>query len=639
MKILLLILLLTLSGYGWQTTFEAEDASKIVKAAIETEHSGFTGDGYVNFDNEPGGYIIWNINMLEDSVQTLSFVFANGGNDSRQMELMINDTVIYDSLDFEPTGAWTNWDTLVVESRLGIGINSVQLTGVSFSGGPNIDKMIISGLTGPSLYRLFLDGIGGTISADPQKDYYEQDSVVVLTGLPEEGYIFSNWLGDLQGDTNPASVVMDKDKSVTAVFEYQEDSSVIIVNDSIVGFASLDGGTNGGAGGDTVYINDPQMLADIMKDRDGEIATPIVLLVSGTITGYIDEMIPVKRTGNISFIGISDTARFLGSGINLRETNNVIIKNITFADCPDDAINVETSSNIWIDHCSFTDSPSIDPGGSNHDGLLDVKKGSYNVTISYNHFMNHRKTALLGHSVSETGDSTMKVTYFANWFDGTQSRHPRTRYGKVHVLNNLYTNIGGYGVGVTCAAQVLLEGNYFENTGYPVLISQVNDFSTLSGDPEGYLKAVSNITINSGDIVENLSGFDFDPGEYYTYEAIDSHRVKSRVVASAGAGKIAMTSTISQQTKIYPGGFSLEQNYPNPFNPMTKIRYNLAISSKVILRVYDVHGREIKTLVNKRQAAGNYEINFSGENLTSGIYFYQLRTSIFTKTKKMILIK
>lgn len=85
--------------------------------------------------------------------------------------------------------------------------------------------------------------------------------------------------------------------------------------------------------------------------------------------------------------------------------------------------------------------------------------------------------------------------------------------------------------------------------------------------------------------------------------------------------------------------FSLSQNYLNPFNPTTKIRYELQEKSIVTLKVYDVLGNEIATLVNEKKLAGNYDIKFSADGLPSGIYFYQLRSGDFVETKKMILLK
>ncbi len=93
-------------------------------------------------------------------------------------------------------------------------------------------------------------------------------------------------------------------------------------------------------------------------------------------------------------------------------------------------------------------------------------------------------------------------------------------------------------------------------------------------------------------------------------------------------------------------GIELMQNYPNPFNPTTKIKYSIPFSEKfnqsvvnISLKVYDVLGREIRTLVNEKQSPGNYEVIFNGSNLASGVYFYRIETVKFGQTKKLMLVK
>jgi hypothetical protein len=97
---------------------------------------------------------------------------------------------------------------------------------------------------------------------------------------------------------------------------------------------------------------------------------------------------------------------------------------------------------------------------------------------------------------------------------------------------------------------------------------------------------------------------------------------------------------------LNPLKFALEQNYPNPFNPTTKIKYTIPNiisieggNSNVVLKVYDVLGKEIITLVNKEESAGSYEIEFDAKNISSGIYFYQLKVGSYLETKKMILLQ
>jgi len=85
--------------------------------------------------------------------------------------------------------------------------------------------------------------------------------------------------------------------------------------------------------------------------------------------------------------------------------------------------------------------------------------------------------------------------------------------------------------------------------------------------------------------------------------------------------------------------YKLQQNYPNPFNPTTTIKYQIPELSFVILKVYDVLGNEIETLVNKEKAVGNYEVNFNAASLPSGVYFYRLQAGNFVDIKKMVLLK
>jgi len=95
----------------------------------------------------------------------------------------------------------------------------------------------------------------------------------------------------------------------------------------------------------------------------------------------------------------------------------------------------------------------------------------------------------------------------------------------------------------------------------------------------------------------------------------------------------------SVDEKFIPSEFSLSQNYPNPFNPSTKIKYQIPEMSFVTLKVYDVLGNEVATLVNKEKPAGEYEVEFNASKLPSGIYFYQIKAGEFIQTKKMIFIK
>jgi len=103
--------------------------------------------------------------------------------------------------------------------------------------------------------------------------------------------------------------------------------------------------------------------------------------------------------------------------------------------------------------------------------------------------------------------------------------------------------------------------------------------------------------------------------------------------------KYSQLTGISQTNNTIPEKFSLSQNYPNPFNPITVIRYSLIENRFLTLKVYDILGNEVATLVNEKQNAGSYSVDFDGSNFPSGIYFYKLQTDNFSETKKMTIIK
>jgi hypothetical protein len=105
------------------------------------------------------------------------------------------------------------------------------------------------------------------------------------------------------------------------------------------------------------------------------------------------------------------------------------------------------------------------------------------------------------------------------------------------------------------------------------------------------------------------------------------------------AYKLTNVTGISVSKPNIPTGFSLSQNYPNPFNPATVINYQLPVGGFVTLKVYDILGREVTTLVNGRQNAGYYHAKFDGSRLASGVYFYRLMAGDYTSIKKAVLMK
>ncbi len=101
-----------------------------------------------------------------------------------------------------------------------------------------------------------------------------------------------------------------------------------------------------------------------------------------------------------------------------------------------------------------------------------------------------------------------------------------------------------------------------------------------------------------------------------------------------------LTTSVSSTPNQQPQQFNLFQNHPNPFNPATTIRYSLASAQHVTLKVFDILGREVATLVNGLKAAGAYEVKFNASQLSnSGVYVYQLKAGEFVLTRKMLIVR
>jgi pectate lyase len=286
---------------------------------------------------------------------------------------------------------------------------------------------------------------------------------------------------------------------------------------SPIGWASQNGGTTGGTGGSTVTVTSASALDSALQSSSRQI-----IRVSGMIS--LSGM--HKVNSNKSILGIGSGSGISGGGLNLSSVSNVIIRNLVFRNADDDSINVQESAhNIWIDHNDLS---------NGFDGLVDIKRGSDFVTVSWNHFHNHDKTALLGHDDGNGGQDIghLRVTYHHNWFDGTTQRHPRVRFGNpVHVYNNYYNGNSGYGVASTCNAGVLVERNYFENVPHPTV--------TQTGDsPSGNLRVINNYLVNSG--TEQVRSGASVAAIPYAYTPDANNKVKSIVTAGAGTGKIGL---------------------------------------------------------------------------------------------------
>ena len=201
----------------------------------------------------------------------------------------------------------------------------------------------------------------------------------------------------------------------------------------------------------------------------------------------------------ITLEGIGEDTTLYGYGIRIKNATNVEIRNIavmlTDSDEGDNIGLQQENDHVWVHNCDFFyGEAGSDSDQAKGDGALDCKKSTY-VTFSYNHFWDSGKSNLLG--LSEDTTEGLYITYHHNWYDHSDSRHPRIRFYSAHVYNNYYDGNSKYGVGACLGSSVLVEGNYFRNCNKPMMISmQGSDTSgTFSKEDGGMIKAYNNYMI------------------------------------------------------------------------------------------------------------------------------------------------
>lgn len=206
-----------------------------------------------------------------------------------------------------------------------------------------------------------------------------------------------------------------------------------------------------------------------------------------------------KYSAGLTIEGIGNDAVAYGWGIRLKNSINVEIRNLAFMACDSkegDCVGLQQNNNhIYVHNCDFFYGlAGGDADQAKGDGALDCKKSTF-VTFSYNHYYDSGKCNLLG--LSEGTTEGLYITYHHNWFDHSDSRHPRVRYYSAHVYNNYYDGNAKYGIGSTLGSSVFLEANYFRNCQYPMLISlqgsdMIGGTGTFSGEAGGIIKSYNN---------------------------------------------------------------------------------------------------------------------------------------------------
>jgi len=178
------------------------------------------------------------------------------------------------------------------------------------------------------------------------------------------------------------------------------------------------------------------------------------------------------------------------------------------------------------------------------------------------------------------------------------------------------------------------DGHFGVYTGF----TAVEKWTTLSS-------GIGKASAGTGDISEVTSGgpYTINPGDTlkiaFAVAAGNTLGDLRNAIASARTKYQEILTDVSSEKNNVPVVYSLSQNYPNPFNPATIINYQVAKPGNVTLKIFDILGREVATLINGQKPAGSYSVSFNGSSLSSGIYFYQIKAGSYTAIKKMVLLK
>jgi pectate lyase len=418
-------------------------------------------------------------------------------------------------------------------------------------------------------------------------------------------------------------------------------SFLSVANTGPIGWASVNAngqdGTTGGAGGSIVTVNNMTDLVLYCNSTD-----PYIIQIEGMIT-ITPKGRHIAVRSNKTIVGITPDAGLSQGGFSIgNNQKNIIFQNLTIADTyvegdwdgkeqDWDGIQIKgTCHHIWVDHCTFL---------RQGDGAVDITNGASYITISNCIFGENNKASLISSSDSDSHTDKYKVTIHHTWFNETTQRHPRVRFGQVHLFNNYYYNMGGYGremnyaisngygIGIGASAQIYSENNYFEKCVNP---SQFYD----NTQQMGYMIDIGSHTVESGTILTRPDGIIWDPADYYDYTLDDAELVKDIVMANAGAGKI--NSTNQQNLFASNGNFDL-QCFPNPVSDHARFIIQLPANDNATITIRDITGRVVQQFSKVYYPQGRHNIDFQRNDLRAGIYLITLETTTKAVSRRIVL--
>ncbi|WP_372947222.1 hypothetical protein [Mariniphaga sp.] len=367
---------------------------------------------------------------------------------------------------------------------------------------------------------------------------------------------------------------------------------------SMIGYATVarDGveTTTGGKNGEVIVIETlEQLIAWGAKREDNYNAETVI--IKGKIEANPSVLITIKRGKDISILGDSESnggfAELKNISLNIRDYSNVIVRNLKIHEVfyPNDCLTIDHCHHVWIDHCEFHSKIGPGIGVDTYDGLLDIKKGSHNVTVSWCYFHDHMKTILIGHSDNNgEQDKNLQVTFHHNWFSNTDGRNPSLRFGLVHYFNNYLENISDYGFAVRNGAHAKIENCHFESVNTPIATDKFkgHGYACVSG-----CIYTGSCTEADNQVSDPVDCEFWDNQIPYSYQLEDVQTVKSSVQEYAGVGKVKLTTSGKQF--IQNNDFEVENYTFSEAEGAIRICINGSKNQEIQISVYSITGEKI----------------------------------------------
>ena len=244
------------------------------------------------------------------------------------------------------------------------------------------------------------------------------------------------------------------------------------------------------------------------------------------IKGKISGSTKIRVGSNKSILGLDASSGLTGFGLFVRDAKNIIIRNIAISkvrtgDPGGDAIGVQSSTNIWLDHLDL--SSDLTSGKDYYDGLADFSHGADYLTVSNTYFHDHFKASLVGHSDNNGGEDKgkLRITYANNYWKNINSRMPLLRFGTAHVFNSVYDG-GITAVNTRMGAQALVESTVFKNVERAVL--------SVDSKEIGYA-VTRDLALNGATDEAPRGTLTSVP---YSYTLLGSSKVEAAVIGKAG---------------------------------------------------------------------------------------------------------